>query len=85
MVEKYDVNIVLLEVSGIAQPIRFVDTMKKFLSDNDYIYTIALVDASRFEELTQVLPDLINSQISFANLVVINKIDAVGEINVKNV
>lgn len=77
--DKYDVDTVLVEASGIAQPVRFIDTIRKFVPDDNCVHTITLVDASRFEELTLVLTELINSQISSADLAVINKIDAVDE------
>ena len=77
--DKYDVDTVLIEASGIAQPVRFIDTIKKFVPDDMNVHTVTLVDASRFEELTLVLTDLIESQINSADLAVINKIDAVTE------
>ena len=77
--DKYDVDTVLIEASGIAQPDCFIDTIRKFVPESMKIHTVTLVDASRFEELTLVLTELINSQINSADLAVINTIDAVTE------
>lgn len=75
---KYAVDTVIVEASGIAQPARFIDTIEIFVPGNMGVKVISLADASRWQELTEVLPDLINGQIGSANLVVINKIDAVS-------
>lgn len=83
--DKYFVDTVIIEASGIAQPVRFIDTIKKFLPDQTNIQVITLADATRWEELYLVLETLITSQIESADLVVINKTDAVDKNILKSV
>lgn len=76
---KYPVDLILMEASGIAQPVRFLDTIKKFGPEGMKIEVIALADAERWPDLRQVVGDLLASQIKTAQLVLINKIDLVEE------
>ncbi|MDD4752760.1 MAG: GTP-binding protein [Desulfitobacteriaceae bacterium] len=77
--EKYIVDTVIIEASGIAEPARFIDTIEKFVPDGTDVKVITLADADRWEELYQVMDGLITSQVNSADLVVINKADAVDE------
>lgn len=77
--EKYMVDTVIIEASGIAQPIRFIDTIHKFVPAQTRVEVISLADASRWEELRLVLDSLITSQINSAELIVVNKTDIVDE------
>lgn len=83
--DQYFVDSVIIEASGIAQPVRFIDTIKKFVPDQTNIQVITLADATRWEELYLVMETLITSQIESADLVVINKTDAVDENTLKSV
>lgn len=77
--DKYIVDVVLMEASGIAQPARFIDTIKRFLPVQAEIKVITIVDAERWFELHEVLTSLIESQIESAELVLVNKTDLVDE------
>jgi len=83
--EKYFVDSVVIEASGIAQPVRFIDTIYKFVPDRTNVKVVTLADATRWEELRLVLETLITSQIESADLVVVNKADAVDEETLRNV
>ncbi|NLL19020.1 MAG: GTP-binding protein [Clostridia bacterium] len=76
---KYPVDIILMEASGIAQPVRFLDTIKRFGPEGMAIKVLALADAERWLDLRQVVGDLLASQIKTAQLVLINKIDVVDK------
>lgn len=75
--DKYIVDAVLLEASGIAQPSRFIDTIEALMPDNSYVKIVTLVDATRWEDLRLVVEDLVKSQVESAHLTLINKADAV--------
>lgn len=76
---KYMVDTVLMEASGIAEPMRFIETIKKFVPLNMTVKTITIVDATRWLDLIQVIDKLLISQINSADIVVINKLDAVNK------
>lgn len=82
---KYPVDIILMEASGIAQPVRFLDTIEKFGPDGMEIKVLALVDSERWSDLRQVVGHLLASQIETAQLVLINKVDVVDEAGLKEV
>lgn len=83
--EKYIVDLVIMEASGMAKPVNFIDTIRKFVPDGTEVKVITLADAERWFELHQVLEPLIESQINSANLVLVNKIDSVNVEEISNI
>jgi G3E family GTPase len=75
--EKYPVDYVLVEASGIAKPSNFVHTIIKYGPETMKTKVLALADAQRWLELYEVLEPLLESQIKSAELIIINKIDTV--------
>lgn len=82
---EYVVDAIILEASGIAQPARFLDTIRKFGPDELQIKVIALVDASRWLELRQVVEDLVTGQVRTAEYIFVNKIDATDAVLLQEV
>jgi len=82
---KYDVQTVVVEASGIAQPARFMDTIRRFLPDNADIRVITLVDAERWADLRLVMDELMASQVQSADLVLVNKMDIVDQVTLDEV
>lgn len=82
---KYAVDLILLEASGIAQPSRFMDTVRKFGPEEMATQVLALVDCSRWLELRQVMEGLLESQVKSAELVLLNKVDVVAQEVVRKV
>ena len=80
-----DPDYVLLEPTGIAQPSDLVATVRRYATWVDGIRVITLLDAERYEMLVEVLGPLLSGQIAGADLVAINKIDAVGSACVERV
>ncbi len=80
-----DPDYVLLEPTGIAQPSDLVATVRRYATWVDGIRVITLLDAERYEMLAEVLGPLLSGQIAAADLVAINKIDAVGSACVERV
>lgn len=82
---KYPVDLILMEASGIAQPVKFLDTIKRFGPDGMEIKVLALVDGERWEDLRQVVDTLLVSQVSSADLILVNKIDVISQTQVEKV
>lgn len=80
-----DPDYVLLEPTGVAQPSDLVATVRKYASWVDDIRVITILDAERYEMLAEVLGQLLGGQIASADLVAINKIDAVESACVERV
>jgi G3E family GTPase len=80
-----DPEYVLLEPTGIAQPSDLVVTVRQYASWVDGISVVTLLDAERYEMLTEVLGPMLGGQISAADVVVVNKIDAVEPADVERV
>lgn len=68
---------VLLEPTGIAQPSDLVATVRRYATWVDWIRVITLLDAERYEMLSEVLGPLLGGQIADADVVAVNKIDTV--------
>jgi len=69
---------VIFEPTGMAYPDRILETVRQYGKGIDRILVIAVVDAERWEELTEVTPSLIQAQVSAGDLVLINKCDLVN-------
>lgn len=82
---KYIVDVVLMEASGIAQPHRFIDTIRNFLPESFRVKVITLADAIRWFDLMDVLEPLISSQIKAADFILINKCDSVNIDNINSI
>lgn len=76
---KYDVETVIVEASGIAQPSRFIDTIRKFVPDEMDVRVVTLVDAERWSDLRIVMDELMESQVKAADLLLVNKVDTVDK------
>jgi len=66
---------VIIETTGMAFPHRIVDTITKYGQGIDSLKTIVVADAERWDELSTVMPGLIEGQISKADVILLNKID----------
>jgi len=66
---------VIIETTGMAFPDRIVDTITKYGKGIDSLKTIVVADAERWDELSTVMPGLIEGQIAKADVILLNKID----------
>lgn len=80
--EKMDLNGVVVEASGLADPANLGDIFKAVMVQTNYAYTfngsICLVDAVNFLNLSSALPALEN-QVRYSQIIVINKCDLVED------
>lgn len=82
---KHIADVVLMEASGIAQPPRFIDTIKRFLPEDAYVNIITLVDVSRWPELRQVVEEVVTIQVKSAEVILLNKIDLADEATIESI
>ena len=66
---------VIFEPTGLAYPDRILQTVRQYGKGIDRILVITVVDAERWEELTEITPGLIEAQVGAGDLVLINKCD----------
>lgn len=71
-------NWLIIETTGLAKPEKVIGTLRRYGQGIDSIYTVIIVDAGRWPELMEIMPQLINAQVGEADLVVVNKIDEIG-------
>ncbi|ADK15126.1 MULTISPECIES: GTP-binding protein [Clostridium] len=83
--EKVDPEWVIIETTGLAYPSKILSTLNKYGKGIESIRIVSVVDAERFEELTEIAPVLIKSQISDGNTILVNKIDLVTDKQLKNI
>nr|WP_320131471.1 GTP-binding protein [uncultured Holophaga sp.] len=75
--EKVQPKWVIFEPTGLAYPGKIIQTVEQYGKGVEGITVISVVDAERWEELTEVTPSLIEGQVSRGDLVLINKCDLV--------
>lgn len=73
----YDPEYVLLEPTGIAQPADLVATVEKYAGAVDDVVVLTVIDAERYEVLSEVVGPLLEGQIAQADVIAVNKRDAV--------
>jgi len=69
----------IIETTGLAVPGKVVDLLNKYCHSHSSLKTIVLVDASRWPELIEVAEPLVLSQLKSADIILVNKVDLVGE------
>jgi G3E family GTPase len=73
----FNPDTVILEATGIANPGDIAANLKLCRFAISSINVITIVDAKRYEMLMKMMTPLLSSQISSADVVVVNKIDSV--------
>ncbi|MCO5387499.1 MAG: CobW-like GTP-binding protein [Desulfosporosinus sp.] len=66
---------VIIETTGMAFPHTIAETIAKYGKGIDSLKTIVVADAERWDELSTIMPGLIEEQIVKANIILLNKID----------
>lgn len=83
--EKINPRWVIIEATGVALPENIVETLARYGKGIAKLITVVIVDARRWKELSAVLPALVEKQVSSADVVLINKIDLVGDAELESV
>jgi G3E family GTPase len=79
LAEETDVPWVIVECTGLAYPGRLIETLGKYGRGIESIRTVSVVDTERWDRLLGVTPELIQSQVSDGDIVLINKTDLASE------
>ncbi|MCB8814674.1 CobW-like GTP-binding protein [Desulfosporosinus shakirovi] len=66
---------VIIETTGMAFPHTIAETITKYGKGIDSLKTIVVADAERWDDLSTIMPGLIEEQIARANVILLNKID----------
>jgi G3E family GTPase len=75
--EKYKPPYIAIEATGLAYPDTIVDTIKKYSPECERILSIVIVDAKHWDEHMETLDLMISRQIRDADILLLNKTDAV--------
>ncbi|AFQ45170.1 GTP-binding protein [Desulfosporosinus meridiei] len=76
---------VIIETTGMAFPHTIAETITKYGKGIDSLKTIVVADAERWDDLSAIMPGLIEEQITGANVILLNKIDCLEPEQVKEV
>jgi G3E family GTPase len=80
----YNPDYVVFEPTGLAFPEKILEVIES--EENiEWIRTVTVVDANRYKKLADHMPLLIEAQIEKADIILINKIDLVDEITLREV
>lgn len=72
---QYNVDLILMEASGVAEPAKIVDTVNRYGPRGLKNRVLALVDATRWLKIRPMLEPLLTAQVLAADLILVNKID----------
>ena len=70
---------IIFEPTGVANPDNILDSVTKYGYDLESIKVISVADASRWNKLMKVTPNLIRNQMKGADVILINKCDLASE------
>ncbi|MEW6624845.1 MAG: GTP-binding protein [Bacillota bacterium] len=85
LAEQINPDWLIVETTGVAKPDAIISTLTKYGKGIQNIYTLILADASRWFELNEIIPELIQSQIKTGDLILVNKIDEVSSQEIDNI
>lgn len=77
----YSPDYVLVEPTGVAQPAELVDAVRQY-STSEHAAVVTVLDAARYTMLSEVIGPLLEGQVAQADVVVVNKCDAVDRAEV---
>lgn len=79
----YDPDLIIIEPTGIAFPTKIVQLVRTAMVGEEKMITISLIDAFRAVSLFKEAELFVSRQIAGADIVAVNKIDAVDENTIK--
>jgi G3E family GTPase len=83
--EEFNPHWIILEATGVAKPDTIRDTLTKYAKGIDLLHTIVIVDVSRWLELHEVVSTLLETQVTSANWIFLNKLDEATDQTIKDV
>lgn len=83
--ERINPKWVIIECTGLAYPSKITDTLNKYGKGIESIRTVTIIDSERWEELLEIAPVLVETQVAEGNTLLINKIDLITEHELKHI
>lgn len=84
--EAFQPDLVVIEPTGIADPIAIHDTLKLYVGPPlDSVRIIIILDAVRYQTIFKALERPLKNQLKAANVIIINKVDEVETIAVNEI
>lgn len=83
--ERINPRWVIFEPTGLAYPSRIIETITKYGKGIESITNVTVVDAERWNELSEIAPVLVHNQLKGCDFILVNKIDLVGADELKNI
>jgi G3E family GTPase len=74
-VPRYNPEYVIFEPTGIAFPEAISDVANQSDAEIEWVRTVTVVDVSRYDEIMELVPHLMEAQVGAADTVLLNKID----------
>jgi G3E family GTPase len=71
----YNPEYVIFEPTGVAFPEAVSDVANQSGAEIEWVRTVTVVDVSRYDEITELVPHLMEAQVGAADTVLLNKID----------
>jgi G3E family GTPase len=81
----YHPDYVLVEPTGIAQPAELAEAVREYSARTAHVSVITVLDAERYHMLSQVIGTLLEGQIAHADVVAVNKCDAVESLELRRI
>jgi G3E family GTPase len=85
IMKQFNPQWIIVEATGLAKIASVIDTLKKYGKGFESVYTIVLADAERWQELAEIMPDFVFSQVAAADLVLVNKIDQAPAVDLTSI
>lgn len=82
---EFSPDAVVIEATGVARPGSILKVLLKYGEGIEAVTVVDMVDAGRWEMLSEVVPGLILGQISESDVVLVNKIDECEDELVENI
>lgn len=77
--EKFNPEYIIVEATGLALPDKIADIILQYTQSCEYLKTIVIVDASRFDEIMEYSDIFFKNQIRCGDIMLLNKVDLIDE------
>lgn len=83
--DEFNPQWIILEATGVANPKPVKETLLKYAKGIDLLHTVVLVDTGRWLQLFEVVTGLLESQVTAADWIFLNKLDEATDVTVDKV
>ncbi|MDR1293135.1 MAG: hypothetical protein LBJ91_07065 [Clostridiales Family XIII bacterium] len=83
VIRDYSPECIIIEPTGLASPGKVLETLNGFISHEDEVKVVSVIDATRYRELAGIMPKMLADQMESADLLLLNKTDAAAKDEVR--